>query len=146
MVSSFSNFQSFSIEILSRYDNELLHRSEVDLNISHENAMTPSRSDVAQKLAQLFNTGVNNIVIRGTKTFFGSGNSKVKVKVYNNMDQLKKIEHFCELKRIAEKSKTEMQLVEKLPRRTRKDNRKKRNKMWGTEKRRMKKAEKKNSR
>lgn len=90
------------------------------------------------KIAELYQTDVKNIVIAGLRNRYGTHRTTLKAKIYSGLDVLCSIEKRNVVAKLTGK---EFKIV---PRRVRKDERKKRYKIFGTIKRNMKKAERKN--
>ncbi|KAG0436540.1 40S ribosomal protein S24 [Dictyocoela muelleri] len=127
------------IQILNIKENKLMERKEIDLRAIHLQSSTPTKEEMREKLSPMLKVKPENIILCGCKTRFGTNITMAKAKVYDSLDQLKKIEHFHVVSKITGEKKT------KANRRARKDARKKRIAMWGTLKRNMKKAEKRNN-
>ncbi|KAK6090937.1 hypothetical protein P3W45_000182 [Vairimorpha bombi] len=126
------------LEIITQKANELLNRKELHLRIHHEESAVPPKNTIIEKLGKLFQTKTDNIVIHGITNCPGTHTSVGRVNIYNNADDLKSVE-----KQYMVTRKTGESPFRK-PRRTRKDERKKSYKRFGTVKRAMKKAERKN--
>lgn len=128
---------SFSIEILQMKDNKLLNRKELLLNLTHPKDATPKKDDIANKLATLHQASAKNIVVYNLTGRFGSHATKAMAKIYPSFQQLETVERtFIVTRKTGVKPK-------KIVRRMRKDARKKKEKMFGSLKRNIKKAEKK---
>ena len=80
------------IEIISETNNSLLKRKEFMALISHMAESTPARQIARDKLAASVNADKDNTLIIKIKSVFGAGKSKVQFRVYENTEQLKKIE------------------------------------------------------
>lgn len=126
------------LEIIAQKTNELLSRKELNLKIHHEESSVPPKNTVVEKLSKLFQTKSDNIVVYDIANCPGTHISIGKVNIYSNVDDLKKVEKQYMITRKTGEVKT------RKPRRTRKDERKKNYKRFGTVKRAMKKAERKN--
>ncbi|KAG0416906.1 30S ribosomal protein S24e [Dictyocoela roeselum] len=127
------------IQILNIKENKLMERKEIELKATHLQSSTPTKEEMRAKLSPLLKANPQNIIVCDCKTRFGTNITTAKAKVYDSLDQLKKIEHFHVVTKITGEKKT------KANRRARKDARKKKVAMWGTLKRNMKKAEKRNN-
>ena len=127
------------LEILLQKSNELLSRKELNLKIHHEESAVPPKKIITEKLSKLFQTKADNIIVYDITNCPGTHSSIGKVNIYSNLDDLKKVEKSYMVTR-----KTGEATLRK-PRRTRKDERKKAYKRFGTVKRAMKKAERKNN-
>ncbi|MFO7967828.1 MAG: 30S ribosomal protein S24e [Archaeoglobaceae archaeon] len=71
--------------------NHVLRRKEVHFKVKFD-AQTPSRRDLKQKLAGLYATNSENVVIDYVKSEFGMGEANSYAKIYDNTDDLKKFE------------------------------------------------------
>ena len=79
------------ISITSDTQNELLSRKELEFTITF-NGATPSRKLVHAKLAATMNVGRDQIVLDSMKTRFGITILKGSARVYQNKDDLVKLE------------------------------------------------------
>ena len=86
------------IDITKKTENNLLKRTEVEFDIAHDAAATPSRETVAAKLAAMMNTDRNVTVIKKIKSEFGLNRSKGYANVYAS-EQARGIEPKYILKR-----------------------------------------------
>jgi len=71
--------------------NPLLKRREVYCRLSYE-GKTPSRAEVRAKVASLMNAEVDRVVVDYIKPEFGKTEAKCYVKIYDSVDDLRKIE------------------------------------------------------
>ncbi|MBU5689962.1 MAG: hypothetical protein QXM68_02075 [Candidatus Aenigmatarchaeota archaeon] len=71
------------VKILSEYENKLLDRKDLVVEIDHENQPTPKKSELEQKLAEHFKTDKNKIDIIYIFSLPGTNSSKVKLKILN---------------------------------------------------------------
>ncbi|WUR02103.1 ribosomal protein eS24 [Vairimorpha necatrix] len=126
------------LEILLQKSNSLLSRKELSLKIHHEESPVPQKKVITDKLSKLFQTKNDNIVVYDITNTPGTHTSIGRVNIYSNQDDMKRVEKSYMVAR-----KTGETSIRK-PRRTRKDERKKAYKRFGTVKRAMKKAERKN--
>jgi small subunit ribosomal protein S24e len=80
--------------------NPLLKRKEIYFRLKYEEeGATPSRNDVRQKLAGLFNANLDTVVIDYIKPEFGKSEAYCYAKIYDSVDDLKSIEEDHILKR-----------------------------------------------
>ncbi|EQB59815.1 40s ribosomal protein s24 [Vairimorpha apis BRL 01] len=126
------------LEILKTTTNILLNRQELNLKIHHKESPVPPKTVITEKLSKLFQTSKDNIVLYDIFNVQGTHESVGKVNIYNNKSDLKNVEKDYVVQRKTGESKT------RKPRRARKDERKKSYARFGTVKRAMKKAERKN--
>ncbi|KAG5860324.1 ribosomal protein S24 [Encephalitozoon hellem] len=129
---------SLELEISSMRDNKLLSRRELEVVAYHPGMPTPSQEEIRSKISELYQTNKRNVVVAGLKNRYGTHRTTLKAKIYSSAEALSNVEkkHI-----VAKLTGKEFQVT---PRRVRKDERKKRYKIFGTLKRAMKKAEKKN--
>ncbi|GGN12691.1 30S ribosomal protein S24e [Halarchaeum nitratireducens] len=73
------------IEILSEEGNPLLHRQEVQFEITHDEA-TPSRLSVRDSLAATLDKDSDEVVVRSLDTKFGMRKTVGYAKVYESPD------------------------------------------------------------
>lgn len=128
---------SVSVEIVDQTENKLLNRREFNLILKHSRSSTPSKTEIVQKMATLNHVKPNTVIVYDLTGRFGTHETKAKCKIYSNLDQLKKIENEYVVTRITGEKK------KKVVRRMRKDARKKKTKMFGSMRRILKKAERK---
>lgn len=126
------------LEISGLKENKLLSRKELDVVAYHPGMPIPSREEITDKISELYQTSKKNIVVGNLKNRYGTHRTTLRAKIYSNAEVLSSVEKKHVVAKITGK---ELQIT---PRRVRKDERKKRYKIFGTIKRAMKKAEKKN--
>ena len=80
-----------SLTIVERKEVPLLSRAHIKASLNFS-GVTPSNSDVKGQLASALKTNQNLIVIRNILTGFGSHTAKISAYVYDNEENLKKIE------------------------------------------------------
>lgn len=114
--------------------NKLLDRIELVLAVKHPN--TSFRKEQLKTFIQKkFNS--QNYVCGESRTEFGKPETVTKVRVYKNKEQFEKIEDFYVLYKMGLRKK------DKDPRRVRKDKRKRKLLVWGSQRRQDKKMERK---
>lgn len=128
---------SVSVKIVDSTENKLLNRREFNLILTHTRSSTPSKSEIIQKMATLNHVKPANVIVYDMAGRFGSHETKAKCKIYSNFEQLQRIENDYVVARITGEKK------KKVVRRMRKDARKKKAKMFGSIRRNVKKAERK---
>ncbi len=79
------------IEIVSRKENILLNREEIDFLAKNFEA-TPSRKELREKIGAIVNADPKNLVVDIIKNPFGYKEIKGKAKVYKNEKELEKTE------------------------------------------------------
>ena len=87
------------LEVVSRKENPLLGRIEIQFKISHSKEQTPKRDDVKLELANMVNSKKDQIVIDKMKTIFGKAETIGYAKVYDKKELAKKIERDYKLVR-----------------------------------------------
>ena len=122
------------IKIESTFQNPLISRTELT-GFAISSSVAPTTAELTAHLVESF--GIKHVIVSNVKTGFGSKKTTFSAKLYKNDEVLRKVEKFHVLHKRFGVEKT------KLPRRARKDLRKKKSKVWGSEKRNIKKEEKK---
>lgn len=85
------------LRILHKKDNPLLHRIEIDAELTAEGP-TPSNKDVAKELAKQTKAEEKMIIIKHIYSRFGTNQSDVLAYVYNDEARMKEIELIKEVK------------------------------------------------
>ena len=80
------------LKILEKKDNPLLHRVEVKFEVSHPKSKTPSRDEVRNLLAANLNADKNRVILDNMHTPFGSTITTGFAKIYDDVENAKKIE------------------------------------------------------
>ncbi|AAG20206.1 MULTISPECIES: 30S ribosomal protein S24e [Halobacterium] len=80
------------IEILGQEDNPLLHRTDVQFKIVHDDA-TPSRLSVRDSLAAKLDKDSEEVVVHELDTKFGMRKTRGRAKVYDSPAQAAEVEH-----------------------------------------------------
>ena len=81
------------ILIEKQRDNPLLKRKEVYFRVRYEDAkVTPSRSDVREKLSGLLNADLSRLVVRWMKPEFGKMEAEGYALIYDTENDLRAIE------------------------------------------------------
>merc|ERR1712035_17458 len=130
--------QKLSIEIHSQKNNLLLPRKELDCEVTAK--QTPSKASLINELSNILGINKDMIVIGTCKTGFGSDKTKFFCKLYKDRESMEKVEPFHIISKIFNIEST------KLSKKARKAERKKKSKVWGTERRNLLKAERKEAR
>lgn len=125
---------AISIKVIKSVTNPLLARRELALLITHTNQPTPDKKTIAGELCSNYTVPEGQIRIFGMETGFGIHESRASAHIYNSADDLAKIEYPYVVARMTGNP------LRKIKRMTRKQERVKRRKVFGTEKRNMKKA------
>lgn len=93
------------IDIKNKKENKLFERTEVDFELSHTKAATPSKKEIKQLLAAKL--GANEeVVIVNFKSHFGAGKSTGVARVYKSKDAMEKTEPKHMIDRFKEKAST----------------------------------------
>ncbi len=87
------------VEILQERENKPLARKEIEFRVKHVGKTTPSRADVKAKIVAHFDADASTVVIRNLVTKFGIGVTDGSARVYEDPEQMKKVELGYILKR-----------------------------------------------
>jgi small subunit ribosomal protein S24e len=100
---------SMEVEVVSRKENPLLGRVEIQFKITHTKEKTPARDDVKMEIANLINSKKDRVVIDHMNSVFGKSETTGYAKVYDKKETAQNIEREYELKRnkITEEKKKE---------------------------------------
>jgi small subunit ribosomal protein S24e len=79
------------VEIISRKENKILNRQEVQFLVKGASA-TPSRKELRQKIAALTNADEKTMIIDTLKTSYGSTELKGTARIYKNRKDLERLE------------------------------------------------------
>ncbi|UPM43733.1 30S ribosomal protein S24e [Halocatena salina] len=79
------------IEIINEEDNPMLHRSDVQFRVVHEEA-TPSRLSVRDSLAAMMNKDADEVVIHKLDTKYGMRKTIGYAKVYQTAEHARDVE------------------------------------------------------
>jgi small subunit ribosomal protein S24e len=103
------------IEVISKKENPLLDRLEVNFKITHPKEITPKRKDVRDEIAALLKVKKDQIVIDHMNTEFGKPETIGYAKIYGSKEGAQKIETKAVLKRnyLLEEKKEEGEKQEK---------------------------------
>lgn len=84
-------------KVLQETENKLFSRKEINLEIDHNNAQTPSRAELYKFMSVKFKAPAEQIVLKQMKTQFGANKSLAKVYIYENAEVISRIEnkHFA---------------------------------------------------
>lgn len=125
---------AYQLKVVRSTPNPLLNRREIQLEITHTNQSSPSKTAVTQDLSSNYSLPKEQIYVYEMTTKPGLHKTIAKANMYNSFDDLKNVERSFVVTRITgEKTK-------KVARRLKKDLRIKKYKRFGTMKRLMKKA------
>ena len=80
------------IEIVSKKENPLLDRTELEVVARHEGAPTPKREEVRELVAAALKVKKEAVVVDHINTRFGQGESRSYVKVYSSKQQAMAVE------------------------------------------------------
>jgi len=80
------------LQIESKRYNPLLKRTEIYARIVHKKSATPSREDVRNLIASEFGVNKDLVIIHYIRTGFGWTVSKVYAKIYDSIEDLRRIE------------------------------------------------------
>jgi small subunit ribosomal protein S24e len=80
------------LDIVSRKENPLLGRIELQFKLTHSKDKTPNRSDVREQVATAVNSKKDRVVVDHMQTVFGKAETIGYAKVYDTPELAKKIE------------------------------------------------------
>ncbi len=80
------------LKIIEKKENPLLHRVEVKFEVSHPKSKTPSRDEVRNLLAANLNADKSRIILDRIETPFGATITRGFAKIYDSVEDAKKIE------------------------------------------------------
>ncbi len=86
------------LKIISEKESPLLGRKELELEASFEKA-TPSEAETKKEIASAIKIKEDLISIKKIHQLFGTKKAKIVVHIYNNVEQLKKLEDKKEKKK-----------------------------------------------
>lgn len=86
-------------EIIKKFENKYLHRTEYLFKMNHEAKSTPSRSDIRELISNILKVPKDLIVVRKIKTPFGKNESFIEIFIYDNKEKMLEIEPRHILKR-----------------------------------------------
>lgn len=89
------------IEIISKKENPLVGRLEVNFKVSHPKEITPGRKEVRDEIATLLKVKKERIVIDNMKPEFGKPETIGYAKIYKSKDDALQMETKAVLKRNA---------------------------------------------
>jgi small subunit ribosomal protein S24e len=87
------------VEVISKKDNPVIGRMEVDFKVSHPKEVTPKRKEVRDEIAALLDVQKDRIVIDHMKSEFGKPETMGYAKVYKNKKDAQNTETIAVLKR-----------------------------------------------
>ena len=90
------------VEVLKERETPLLSRKRVSLMAEYQGP-TPSRMDFLKEVAKIVDTDPSLIIIKHIYTRFGRQKAKIIAHVYNNADDMKKLEDEYLLKKHVKK-------------------------------------------
>jgi len=86
------------MKILSKEKSALIDRTVIMADYPHLGKPTPSGQEIKKSIAKELKVDENLVVVKDVATRYGEGNSIIKVLVYDNLDELKKLEKYTEPK------------------------------------------------
>ncbi len=89
------------VEIISKKENPLVGRLEVNFKVSHPKEITPARKHIREEIASLLKIKKDRIVIDNMKPEFGKPETIGYAKVYKSKDDALQMETNAVLKRNA---------------------------------------------
>ncbi len=79
------------IEFVSKRENKLLDRIEVDFKIGHEGG-TPSRKEVREEVASKMGVETDRVIIDRMRSIYGISETTGYAKIYSSPDKVREIE------------------------------------------------------
>ena len=97
------------IEISSKRENKLLNRTELELTVTHADSPTPKRDEVLELISKTLGTSKEGVVVDSMKSSFGSHQTRVFAKVYQDKESALRIEnkHILLRNKLAQKNEGE---------------------------------------
>merc|ERR1711883_1188 len=83
---------SCSIRTRNYMTNRLLNRKQMVVDVNHGDNATPSGKTIKEKLAQMYKSTPDCVIVYGLQTKFGGGSTTGFANIYDSMDYLKKNE------------------------------------------------------
>ena len=77
------------MKVLNQVKNELLGRTEYEIDLGHEKAPTPKKDEIIKKLSEFLKSKPELIKIKGIYTKYGFPKSRAKVFIYNSEEAFK---------------------------------------------------------
>ena len=87
------------VEIISKKENLMIGRLEVNFKVSHPKEITPNRQEVREEIASLLKIKKDRLVIDNMKPEFGKPETIGYAKVYKSKDDVLQMETKAVLKR-----------------------------------------------
>lgn len=87
------------VKIIDQKENKLLNRLEIVAIVNHPKEATPKREEIRKRIAAIMGKNPDLVVIRKILSFFGWPKSKVLANIYENKEDLLKLEPKYILKR-----------------------------------------------
>jgi small subunit ribosomal protein S24e len=87
------------VEIISKKENPIFGRMELNFKVSHPKEVTPKRKDVRDEIATQLKVQKDRIVIDNMKSEFGKPETLGYAKIYKTKDDAVKVESDAVLKR-----------------------------------------------
>ena len=91
------------MEILHKFHNALLSRTELQLDLPYKSA-TPSSIDVRKTVAEKLKSSEDLVVVKKIGNIFGSRKALVTAYVYDNQESLDKFEPKPKVKKVKEEA------------------------------------------
>lgn len=83
---------SMEIEILSKKENPVIDRIEVQVLAKHQGGPTPKREEIRELVAGAFKVEKDCVVVDHTNSGFGQGETRAYVKVYPSKKRATEVE------------------------------------------------------
>lgn len=76
------------MEVESDRYNPLIGRREIVLKVGHVLKPTPSRRDLRARLAEVYKVDASRLYVRSIFVGYGSGESRVRVHIYDSVERV----------------------------------------------------------
>jgi ribosomal protein S24E len=87
------------MKILKKDKSKLIDRVEVLIEYQHIGKPTPSTNEIKKEISNELKAKEELVIVKDINTKFGEGNSLIRVHVYDNLEELKKLEKYEEPKK-----------------------------------------------
>mgnify|MGYP000123676927 CR=1 FL=1 len=74
----------FEVELVRDFENKVLERRELELQVFHVGKGTPSRIELRKRVAEMLKVPLECVYVRSIRTEYGTGVSRARVHVYSD--------------------------------------------------------------
>ena len=100
------------MKIISKEKSNLIDRTELIAEFPHQGKPTPSTKEIKKEITKELKTEEELVIIKLIDTKYGEGNSIISAYIYDNLEELKKLEKYEEPK---EEEKSAEEVKEEKP-------------------------------